>query len=74
MNIKRLMYKLQTALCAKGVRVKINQRQHWSDHAGKMVTRYIVQEDGCGEPLLETYKPHEVAMALADLLNGGDGE
>lgn len=74
MNAKRLMYKLQTALCAKGVRVKINQRQHWSDYAGKMVTRYVVQDDCGGKPIIETYKAHEVVIALAEMLNGGDAE
>ena len=72
MNAKRLMYKLQTALCAKGVRVKINQRQYWSDFFEKMMTRYVVVLDG--ETLLETCKAHEVVIALADMLAGGDSE
>lgn len=72
MNVKRLMYKLQTALCAKGVRVKINQRQYWSDFCEKMMTRYVVVLDG--EILLETCKAHEVVMALAEMLDGGEDE
>lgn len=72
MNIRRTMYKLQTALCAQGVRVKINQRQRWSDRTEKMVTRYIVVLDG--DTIIETYHPHEVVIALAELLTGGDDE
>lgn len=74
MNAKRLMYKLQTALCAKGQRVKINQKQHWSESAGKMVTKYLVILDGLYEPVFESYRPHEVVQFLANMLNGGDDE
>ena len=73
MNVKRLMYKLQTALCAKGMRVKINQQQSWSENAQRMITKYIVKADGMYEPLFESYKSHEVVQVLAELL-GGDGE
>lgn len=72
MNSRKLMYKLQSALCAQGVHVRINQRQHFSEKAQKMVTRYIVQEEGEAEPLIETYAPHEVVKTLADRLSGGD--
>lgn len=74
MNAKKLMYKLQTALCAKGVRVKINQRQSWSENAQRMITKYIIKEDGIREALFESYKPHEVVQFLAEMLNGGDSE
>lgn len=72
MNARRTMYKLQTALCAKGIRIKINQRQHWSDFSKRMLTRYIVVLDG--DTLCETYHAHEVVLALADLLSGGGNE
>lgn len=74
MNARRTMYKLQTALCAKGTRIKINQQQYWNDEAKRMITKYVVKEDGIWEPLLESYKPHEVVQFLVELLNGGDGE
>ena len=74
MNMKRLMYKLQTALCAKGTLVKINQRQSWSEHTQRMITKYIIKEDGHRDSLFESYRIHEVVRFLADLLNGGDNE
>lgn len=74
MNAKKLMYKLQTALCAKGIRVKINQQQSWSENAQRMITKYIIKEDGIWEALFESYKPHEVVQFLAEMLNGGDSE
>lgn len=74
MNAKRTMYKLQTALCAKGIRVKLNQRQHWSEAAQKMVTKYLVVMDGFYDAVFESYRPHEIVQFLADMLNGGDAE
>lgn len=74
MNAKRTMWKLQTALCAQGKRIKINQKQHWSETAGKMVTKYLVVLDGFYTPLFESYRPHEIVQFLANMLNGGDGE
>ena len=74
MNARRTMYKLQTALCAQGTRIKINQQQYWNDDAKRMITKYIVKEDGIYESIFESYKPHEVVQFLAELLNGGDGE
>ena len=74
MNAKATMYKLQTALCAKGTRVKINQKQHWSENAGRMVTKYLVVLDGLYDAVFESYRPHEIVQYLADMLNGGDAE
>ena len=45
MNIKRLMYKLQTALCMRGIKTKINQRQSWSEKNERMVTKYVIQKE-----------------------------
>ena len=72
MNVKRTMYKLQTALCANGRLVKINQKQHWNEQQQKMVTKYQVLFDGWYEPMFESYKAHEVVQYLAGLLTGGD--
>lgn len=68
------MYKLQTALCANGVKVKINQKQHWSENQNRMVSKYQVILDGFYTPIFESYKTHEVVQFLADMLNGGDSE
>ena len=75
MNARRLMYKLQTALCANGVRVRIDQRQHWSDKAGRMLTIYDVRNEDC-ELLCKSYRAVDVVQALAELLTecGGDSE
>lgn len=74
MNTKRLMYKLQTALCTNGVKVKINQKQHWSENQNRMVTKYLVILDGFYNPIFESYKSFEVVKFLADMLNGGGEE
>jgi DNA replication protein DnaC len=68
------MYKLQTALCSNGVKVKINQKQHWSEIQNRMITKYLVILDGFYNPIFESYKTHEIVQFLADMLNGGDSE
>jgi hypothetical protein len=68
------MYKLQTALCTNGVKVKINQKQQWSESQHRMVTKYLVILDGFYNPIFESYKTHEIVQFLADMLNGGDSE
>ena len=75
MNARRLMYKLQTALCANGVHVRIEQRQHWSDKAGRMLTIYEARNED-GALLCKTYRAVDVVQALADILAeyGGDTE
>lgn len=72
-NARRLMYKLQTALCANGVRVRIDQRQHWSDKAGRMLTIYEVRKEG-GALLCKSYRAVDVVQALAEQLAGGGGD
>ena len=74
-NARRLMYKLQTALCANGVHVRIDQRQHWSDKAGRMLTIYDVRKDD-GALLCKSYRAVDVVQALAELLTeyGGGSE
>lgn len=65
MNIRRTMYKLQTALCQKGVFVKINQQQHYSERSERMVTKYILKNGK--ETILETYQQADVVKALAEM-------
>lgn len=74
-NARRLMYKLQTALCANGVRVRIDQRQHWSEKAGRMLTIYEARNEG-GALLCKSYRAVDVVQALAELLSeyGGGSE
>ena len=75
MNIKRLAYKLQTALTQKGRFIKINQYQNYSPKAERMVTKYVVVEKKQNKygklkdfVLLETYQMAEVVKKLAELL------
>ena len=74
MNLRRLMFKLQTALIRKGKPVKINQSQSYFQDTGRMVTKYMLKipnEDGGKDvTILETYKTAEVVQMLADMLNG----
>lgn len=84
MNIRRLMYKLQTALNMRGKRVKINQFQHWSDKQERMVTKYVATmervnaKDGKTHvvTICESYQAADIVQAFANLLaddGGGDG-
>jgi hypothetical protein len=70
------MYKLQNALCARGVHVRINMRQSWIERDGRnfAVSRFTVVNDDTHETICETYKAIEVVKALAELLVGGDAE
>ena len=63
MNLKALAFKLQTALIQRGRIVRINQRQVWLPDTGRMVTKYILREDG--ETLLESYRIVDVVKCLA---------
>ena len=75
MNARRLMYKLQTALCANGVHARIDQRQHWSDKAGRMLTIYEARNEG-GALLCKSYRAVDVVQALAKIMAeyGGGSE
>lgn len=79
MNLKKLMYKLQTALLCKGVKVKINQFQSYSEQSKRMITKYVLtvpKQEGDkikSEKLLESYRLSEVVQKLVELLWGGSG-
>ena len=80
MNIKRLMYKLQTALCQKGRHIKINQFQSYSERADRMVTKFVVSERretprGVKKDfvILETYRMADVVKTLAELYGEANG-
>lgn len=76
MNFKALMYKLQTALICRGVKVKINQFQSYSEKSNRMITKYVItisKQHGDkikNEKLLESYRLSEVVQKLAELLRG----
>ena len=69
MNLRQTMFKLQTALNRSGRRVKINQIQSWSEAKNKMVTKYVVSEDG--DVIIASYQTAVIVKALADIYNGG---
>jgi hypothetical protein len=69
MNVRKTMYKLQTALNLSGRRVKINQIQIWSELRQRMVTKYVIIENG--KTVLETFQTADAVKALVDMLGGG---
>lgn len=78
MNLKRIAYKLQMALCQKGQFVKINQYQSYSERAERMVTKYVLQEiretmDGKKKSvtIFESYQMADVVKFLAEMHGGG---
>lgn len=81
MNMRRLMYKLQTALCVRGTKIKINQRQTWSEKSERMVTKYVIlkeifdkeQQRSRYETAFESYQTADVVKYLAGLLDDGGG-
>lgn len=73
-KLKRMAYKLQTALLKKGVYVRINQYQSYSEKSDRMVTKYVLSkkektENGKGKnvTILETYQIVDVVKKLAEL-------
>lgn len=78
MNLKRIAYKLQMALCQKGKFVKINQYQSYSERAERMVTKYVLQEirETMDEKkksvtIFESYQMADVVKFLAEMYGGG---
>lgn len=67
------------ALCQKGRHIKINQFQSYSEKAGRMVTKFVLQETKKLETgnmttvtVLETYQLAEVVKKLAAIYGGDD--
>lgn len=72
MNLRKLSNKLQTALCQKGRKIRINQFQSYSEKAGRMVTKFVLNEkkvmkNGLEKTItiLETYQLADVVKELA---------
>lgn len=76
-NLHGIAAKLQTALCHKGVYVKINQIQTYSEKSERMVTKYMLIQNeriagrNKNTTILETYQLAEVVKRLADMYGGG---
>lgn len=80
MKLKRLAYKLQTALCQKGRYIRINQFQSYSEKTERMVTKYVLTEKRTLEngkrknvTILETYQMADIVKTLAEMYGGADG-
>lgn len=78
-SLRQLSTKLQTALCQKGRHIKVNQFQSYSEKAGRMVTKFVLQEtkqNDAGKVTtvthLETYQLAEVVKKLAAIYGGDD--
>ena len=78
MNLRRTMYKLQTALCKQGRYIKINQMQTYSEKTGRMVTKFVLTEKQIMPyghektvKLLETNQVADVVKFLAAEYGGG---
>lgn len=78
-SLRQLSNKIQTALCQKGRHIKINQFQSYSEKAGRMVTKFVLQETKQNDAgkvntvtLLETYQLADVVKKLAAIYGGDD--
>lgn len=78
-SLRQTANKLQTALCQKGRHIKINQFQSYSERAGRMVTKFVLQETRetpTGKrkavTILETYQLADVVKKLAAIYGGDD--
>lgn len=75
-SLRALAYKLQTVLMHKGIKIKINQMQAYSEKRDRMVTKYVVYEYRPDEKpknvtLLETYQIADVVKLLASRYSDG---
>lgn len=76
MSLKRIASKLQKALCAKGIIIKINHVQIYSEIKKSMITKYIVihtekiNHENKNTTLLETYKISDVVTLLSKMYRG----
>lgn len=75
-SLRALAYKLQTALMYKGIKIKINQMQAYSEKRDRMVTKYVVYEYRPDEKpknvtLLETHQIADVVKLLASRYSDG---
>ena len=64
MNLNGKLKKLQTALVKKGIIIKINTNQFYSEEQHRMITQYRVCEDN--EELIKTCSMVEVIKCLLE--------
>ena len=75
-NLRGMAAKLQTAICQKGVYVKINQVQSYSEENERMVTKYMLIKNeksegkSRNETIIETYRLVDVVKCLAAMYGG----
>ena len=76
MSLKRIATKLQRALCAKGIIVKINHVQIYSEIKNAVMTKYVViltekvNSKNKNTTLLETYRIADVVTLLSKMYRG----
>ena len=78
MNLRRVANRLQLALLQKGRCIRINQVQRYSERAGRMVTKFVLQEtrNVCGKKknvtILDGGRMEDVVKTLAELYGERD--
>ena len=66
MNLRRMAHKLQQALCYKGIIIKINQVQSYSEKAERMVNKYvIIRSEKIGNKKTVLYGPAYKGIPIA---------
>lgn len=81
MNLNATAKKLQKALVHKGVHVSINQFQHYSEKAERMVTKFVVtkpkyfpkEKKWKNVAICESYQMIDVVKTLARLIKDDGG-
>lgn len=81
MNLNAMAKRMQSALVHKGVHVSINQYQHYSDKAERMVTKFVITTPRFVEAekkiknvtICESYQMIDVVKKLAGLLKDDGG-
>lgn len=81
MNLNAMAKRIQSALVHKGVHVSINQYQHYSDKAERMVTKFVITTPRFVEAekkiknvtICESYQMIDVVKKLAGLLKDDGG-
>ena len=78
-SLRQVAHKLQLALCQKGIYIKINQFQVYSEKTKRLVTKYVLQQNAIAQngkmknvTLLETYQLAEVVKTLAAIYGGDE--
>lgn len=81
MNLNAMARKLQNALVHKGIHVSVNQFQHYSEKAERMVTKFVVtqpkyvakEKKWKNVTICESYQMIDVVKKLSSLLKDDGG-